>query len=43
MVIDEFEVDGKNYPVKSVDKDDKENAKEFTNESVSMKLKDLIK
>jgi len=40
---DEFEVDGKKYPVKSVDKDDKENAKEFTNESVSMKLKDLIK
>ena len=40
---DEFEVDGKKYPVKSVDKDDKENAKEFTNESKSMKLKDLIK
>ena len=41
---DEFEVDGKKYPVKSVDKDDKENAKDFVkNESVSMKLKDLIK
>jgi hypothetical protein len=31
---DEFEVDGKKYPVKSVDKDDKENAKKFANESV---------
>ena len=30
----EFEVDGKTYPLKSVDKDDKENAKEFTKESV---------
>ena len=41
---DEFEVDGKKYPVKSVDKDDKENAKDFVkNESVSMKLRDLIK
>ena len=41
---DEFEGDGKKYPVKSVDKDDKENAKDFVkNESVSMKLKDLIK
>ena len=41
---DEFEVDGKKYPVKSVDKDDKENAKDFVkNESVSMKLKDLVK
>ena len=29
----EFEVDGKKYPVKDVSKDDKENAKEFTNES----------
>lgn len=40
---DEFEVDGKKYPVKGVDKKDKENAKKFTNESKSMKLKDLIK
>ena len=39
----EFEVDGKKYPVKGVDKKDKENAKKFTNESKSMKLKDLIK
>ena len=39
----EFEVDGKKYPVKGVDKDDKENAKKFANESKSMKLKDLIK
>lgn len=30
----EFEVDGKTYPVKDVDKDDKENAKKFANESV---------
>ena len=40
---DEFEVDGKKYPVKGVDKKDKENAKKFTNESKSMKLKDLLK
>ena len=40
---DEFEVDGKKYPVKGVDKKDKENAKKFTNESKSMKLKALIK
>ena len=39
----EFEVDGKKYPVKGVDKKDKENAKKFTNESKSMKLKDLLK
>ena len=38
---DSFEVDGKTYPVKDVDKDDKENAKEFTKES--MKLSDMIK
>lgn len=38
---DSFEVDGKTYPVKDVDKDDKENAKEFTKES--MKLTDMIK
>ena len=37
---DEFEVDGKKYPVKGVDKDDKENAKEFTNES--FRLKDIL-
>jgi len=37
---DSFEVDGKKYPVKDVDKDDKENAKEFTKES--MKLTDMI-
>jgi len=38
---DSFEVDGKTYPVKDVDKDDKENAKKFTKES--MKLSDMIK
>jgi hypothetical protein len=38
----EFEVDGKTYPVKGVDKDDKENAKEFTNESKSMKLTSML-
>ena len=38
----EFSVDGKTYPVKSVDKDDKENAKEFTNESKSMKLTSML-
>jgi hypothetical protein len=31
---DEFEVDGKKFPVKDVDKDDKENAKKFAKESV---------
>ena len=31
----EFEVDGKKYPVKGVDKDDKENAKKFANESIN--------
>jgi len=30
-----FEVDGKKYPVKDVDKDDKENAKKFANESIN--------
>ena len=38
----EFEVDGKTYPVKSVDKDDKENAKKFANESKSMKLTSML-
>ena len=38
----EFEVDGKTYPVKDVDKDDKENAKDFANESTSMKLTDML-
>ena len=40
----EFTVDGKTYPVKDVSKDDKENAKEFKNESKgnTMKLKDLL-
>ena len=38
----EFEVDGKKYPVKSVDKDDKENAKKFANESKSMKLTSML-
>ena len=37
----EFKVDGKTYPLKSVDTDDKENAKEFTKES--MKLTDILK
>ena len=31
---DEFEVDGKKFPVKDVDKEDKENAKDFAKESV---------
>jgi hypothetical protein len=43
---DEFEVDGKKFPVKDVDKDDKENAKEFAKESIeedtSMKLTDIL-
>ena len=39
---DSFEVDGKTYPVKSVDKDDKENAKDFANESKAMKLTSLL-
>ena len=43
---DSFEVDGKKYPVKDVDKDDKENAKKFANESIneseSMKLTSLL-
>ena len=39
----EFEVDGKKYPVKSVDKDDKENAKEFTNEVSDLEIKKSIK
>ena len=38
----EFEVDGKKYPVKDVSKDDKENAKEFTKESKSMKLTSML-
>ena len=38
----DFEVDGKTYPVKSVDKDDKENAKKFANESKSMKLTSML-
>ena len=38
---DSFEVDGKTYPLKGVDKDDKENAKEFTKES--MNLTDILK
>ena len=32
---DEFEVDGKKYPVTDVDKEDKENAKDFAKESVN--------
>ena len=43
---DSFEVDGKKYPLKGVDKDDKENAEEFANEANtkrnSMKLKSLL-
>ena len=38
----EFEVDGKKFPVKDVSKDDKENAKEFTKESKSMKLTSML-
>jgi len=37
---DSFEVDGKTYKVTNVDKDDKENAKKFANES--MKLTSLL-
>ena len=39
---DEFEVGGKKFPVTDVDKEDKENAKDFANEDVSMKLMDLL-
>ena len=38
---DSFEVDGKEFPVKDVDADDKKNAEEFANES--MKLTSLIR
>ena len=38
----EFSVDGKKYPVKGVDKDDKENAKKFANESKSIKLTSML-
>jgi hypothetical protein len=38
----DFSVDGKKYPVKGVDKDDKENAKKFANESKSMKLTSML-
>ena len=38
----EFEVDGKKYKVTNVDKDDKENAKKFANESKSMKLTSML-
>ena len=37
---DEFEVDGKKYKVTSVDADDKENAKEFTNEDETRTTED---
>lgn len=33
---DEFEVGGKKFPVKDVDKEDKENAKKFANESMNL-------
>ena len=33
---DEFEVDGKKYPVTDVDREDKENAKDFAKESVNV-------
>ena len=39
---DEFEVDGKKFPVTDVDAEDKENAKKFAKEDVSMKLMDLL-
>ena len=39
---EEFEVDGKKYKVTSVDDEDKENAKEFANESKSMKLTSML-
>ena len=38
----EFEVDGKKYKVTNVDKDDKDNAKKFANESKSMKLTSML-
>ena len=38
----EFEVDGKKYKVKGVDKDDKENAKKFLNESIKRKRNLLL-
>ena len=37
---EEFEVDGKKYKVTSVDADDKENAKEFTNEEETRETED---
>lgn len=48
---DEFEVDGKKFPVTDVDKEDKENAKDFAKESVNEgkhdamldKLADIVK
>ena len=48
---DEFEVDGKKFPVTDVDKEDKENAKDFAKESVNEgkhdsmldKLADMVK
>jgi len=39
---DEFEVDGKKFPVTDVDAEDKENAKDFSNESKSMKLTSML-
>ena len=39
---DEFEVGGKKFPVTDVDAEDKENAKKFAKEDVSMKLMDLL-
>src|SRR5210317_2153122 len=39
---DEFEVDGKKFPVKDVDSEDKENAKDFAKESVNEGKHDAI-
>ena len=39
---DEFEVDGKKFPVTKVDDSDRENAKKFAKENESMKLTDLL-
>ena len=39
---DEFEVDGKKFPVTKVDDSDRENAKKFAKENTSMKLTDLL-
>jgi len=39
---EEFEVDGEKFPVKSVDKEDEENAKEFVEEKTEITLDSLV-